>query len=72
MYTQYIIITVHSLTEDEIRWVITIPVIWPDNSKQFMKQAAEQVTTDMRSMLWHQSNSLSKKLASLHIKLKPL
>lgn len=30
-------------TVDEIRWVLTVPAIWPDNSKLFMKTCAEEV-----------------------------
>ncbi|XP_052796649.1 heat shock 70 kDa protein 12A-like [Mya arenaria] len=28
--------------DDEIRWVLTVPAIWNDVSKQFMREAAEQ------------------------------
>jgi hypothetical protein len=30
------------LTND-IRWVLTVPAIWSDSAKQFMRKAAEQV-----------------------------
>lgn len=28
---------------EEIRWVLTVPAIWNDRAKQFMRDAAEQV-----------------------------
>ena len=28
----------------DIRWVITVPAIWKDSAKKFMRQAAEQVS----------------------------
>ncbi|XP_060551251.1 heat shock 70 kDa protein 12B-like [Ruditapes philippinarum] len=31
------------LTEDDIKWVLTVPAIWNDGAKQFMREAAEQV-----------------------------
>ena len=30
--------------ESDIRWVITVPAIWKDSAKKFMRQAAEQVS----------------------------
>lgn len=27
----------------EIRWVLTVPAIWTDNAKQFMRKSAEMV-----------------------------
>lgn len=30
-------------TVEEIRWVLTVPAIWPDKSKLFMKDCAEKV-----------------------------
>lgn len=32
-------------TEHEIRWVLTVPAIWRDDAKQFMRQCAEKVYT---------------------------
>ena len=29
--------------EEDIRWVLTVPAIWNDPAKQFMRDAAEQV-----------------------------
>ena len=31
------------LSEREIKWVLTVPAIWGDAAKQFMRTAAEQV-----------------------------
>ena len=32
-----------SLSPHEIKWVLTVPAIWGDAAKQFMRKAAEQV-----------------------------
>ena len=29
--------------DDEIHWVLTIPAIWKDDSKQFMRESTKQV-----------------------------
>ena len=31
------------LTMNDIRWVLTVPAIWSDGAKQFMREAAEKV-----------------------------
>ena len=31
------------ITNDDIRWVITVPAIWKQPAKQFMRQAAYEV-----------------------------
>ena len=31
------------LVETDIHWVLTVPAIWKDNAKQFMREAAQQV-----------------------------
>ena len=31
------------LTMDDICWVLTVPAIWSDGAKQFMREAAEKV-----------------------------
>lgn len=33
--------------EKDIRWIITVPAIWDDNAKQFMREAAVEVSTYM-------------------------
>jgi hypothetical protein len=36
-------ILVGDLTENVIMWVLTVPAIWNDTAKQFMREAAENV-----------------------------
>jgi hypothetical protein len=31
------------VVETDIHWVLTVPAIWKDNAKQFMREAAQQV-----------------------------
>lgn len=31
------------VTDQDIHWVLTVPAIWNDDAKQFMREAAEQV-----------------------------
>lgn len=31
------------IQNSDIRWVLTVPAIWNDSSKQFMREAAEKV-----------------------------
>jgi len=33
------------VASDDIRWIVTVPAIWHDPAKQFMRQAAYQVRT---------------------------
>jgi long-subunit acyl-CoA synthetase (AMP-forming) len=35
------------LDESEIQWVITVPAIWTDAAKQFMREAAQKVISLM-------------------------
>lgn len=35
--------TGEELTEKDVHWVITVPAIWSDVAKQFMREAAEEV-----------------------------
>ena len=35
--------SVENLVETDIHWVLTVPAIWKDNAKQFMREAAQQV-----------------------------
>lgn len=32
------------VTGDDVRWVVTVPAIWDDSAKQFMREAAEKVS----------------------------
>jgi len=34
---------VTEIKNDDIDWVLTVPAIWNDSSKQFMREAAEMV-----------------------------
>ena len=34
---------INGFREDDIAWVITLPAIWSDAAKQFMKEAAVKV-----------------------------
>lgn len=31
------------IEESDVMWVLTVPAIWDDKSKQFMREAAEKV-----------------------------
>ena len=33
----------NDFTADDIMWVLTVPAIWTDAAKQFMREAAERV-----------------------------
>lgn len=33
----------HKVTADEVRWVVTVPAIWRQQAKQFMREAAYEV-----------------------------
>ena len=33
------------LTKEDFHWVITVPAIWSDAAKQFMREAAKEVST---------------------------
>jgi len=35
---------IFSLSDHEINWVITVPAIWSNGSKQFMREAAVKVS----------------------------
>lgn len=34
---------------DDIKWVLTVPAIWGDRAKQFMRKAAEMVSTNEKN-----------------------
>lgn len=41
---------------DTVRWVLTVPAIWDENAKQFMREAAYRVRTKILSAcLFYQS-----------------
>ena len=35
--------TGNKITVDVVRWVLTVPAIWDDSAKQFMREAAKKV-----------------------------
>ena len=35
--------SINGFREDDISWVLTVPAIWSDAAKQFMKEAAVKV-----------------------------
>jgi molecular chaperone DnaK (HSP70) len=35
---------VYRVSPDDVKWIITVPAIWSDAAKQFMREAAEQVS----------------------------
>lgn len=40
-----------TLDDIELQWVLTVPAIWNDAAKQFMREAAEAVTVLTYNML---------------------
>lgn len=36
------------IVNDDIRWVLTVPAIWRQPAKQFMRQASYEVCTPLR------------------------
>ena len=36
------------LTKDDVHWVVTVPAIWSDAAKQFMREAAEMKPVRMK------------------------
>ena len=43
-----------NVTVDRVRWVLTVPAIWNDAAKQFMRESAEKVTFLLNSKcLYH-------------------
>ena len=41
----------NEISADDINWVLTVPAIWSDPAKQFMREAAEKVSTFLNHML---------------------
>lgn len=39
------------IEQSDIMWVLTVPAIWTDSSKQFMREAAEKVDLVKNSQL---------------------
>ncbi|XP_069117052.1 heat shock 70 kDa protein 12A-like [Argopecten irradians] len=51
---------------DELRWVITVPAIWGDSAKQFMREAAEQAGIERHQLVI----ALEPEAASIYTKEK--
>jgi hypothetical protein len=49
---------------DDIRWILTVPAIWSNEAKQFMRVAAEQVSTITKLRMRTQSLSLGSLVSS--------
>lgn len=56
------------LEYDEIHWVLTVPAIWDDSAKQFMREAAIEAGIDTN----HLSLALEPEAASLFCKYLPV
>ena len=41
-----------NLEDNMIRWVITLPAIWRDEAKHFMREAAKQVSFFKKNTLY--------------------
>ena len=39
------------LVDDDIHWVLTVPAIWNDQAKAFMREAAVQVRSNINSCI---------------------
>ena len=43
-----------TMTEEDIHWVLTVPAIWSDAAKQFMRESAVEVGTKLFYIhTWH-------------------
>ena len=52
--------------EKMIRWVLTVPAIWTDSAKQFMREAAFQVTVQSSLLSSTHTHSIEKYLLLKH------
>ena len=48
--------------EQDVRWVITVPAIWRQNAKQFMREAAYEVLNHILNL----SHSLYLSISGMH------
>ena len=44
------------IEDSDIKWVLTVPAIWSDPSKQFMREAAEKVSSLFIIYVGHSKN----------------
>ncbi|KAK3100734.1 hypothetical protein FSP39_024387 [Pinctada imbricata] len=54
--------------DEEIHWVLTVPAIWNDSAKQFMREAAEEAGILMHNL----SLALEPEAAALYCKVLPM
>ncbi|OWF50354.1 Heat shock 70 kDa protein 12A [Mizuhopecten yessoensis] len=57
---------VNLVRENEVRWVITMPAIWGDSAKPFMRESAEQAGVERRQIVL----ALEPEAASIYTKEK--
>ena len=51
--------------ENDIHWILTIPAIWGDVAKKFMREAAEQVLLNAIEVILHeQSTEILRRLST--------
>ena len=63
------------ITMNDIHWVLTVPAIWSDAAKQFMREAAIKVSVILASGLGNALNycqCISNALAVSQLKLTPM
>ena len=48
----------HDVEADDIKWVLTVPACWTDLAKQFMRKAAEMVSSWSRTNCRPDKNEL--------------
>ncbi|CAC5360453.1 unnamed protein product [Mytilus coruscus] len=53
----------HTVVKDNISWIITVPAIWTDAAKQFMRQAAEEASIPSNRL----TLALEPEVASIYI-----
>ena len=49
----------------EIKWVLTVPAIWPDNAKQFIRSSAEKVHIQQITIIYYYHMKIDSDLISL-------
>ena len=49
----------------EIKWVLTVPAIWPDNAKQFMRSSAEKIHIQQITIIYYYHMQIDSDLISL-------
>ena len=52
-----------NLEDDEIHWVLTVPAIWNDQAKAFMREAAVEVIANKVSCIYEPRHVISNNVA---------